>query len=239
MTSSRVALTVLGVVLFAAGGVQLLDPVFGERPTPEVDFSEPPAEVAADSAERFEHVDYAYRIDIADNRSGPWEQFSSVKVDHTRRRYRMLGPLGFEGTHIFGNDAVTFARPGPDETWRVGYVPETTYPAPVITQPFSVSHIRGAKGVIVMETDSSVVIRLDVNPLKLVDEYPGSIVLHVDKRANVVEKAFVSYEVGPDRARTARFEVVDTGTTVERPDDLSISPREVFWDALRGPLFSV
>lgn len=92
---------------------------------------------------------------------------------------------------------------------------------------------------IVTENDSSVVVRLAVNPLKLVDEYPGIVRIHVDKRSSVVKKAVVSYEVGPERTRTVRFAIVNTGKSVERPDDLGPSHKEVFWDFLRGPLYSV
>lgn len=237
MASLRAPLAVLGVVLLAVGGVQLLDPVLDERPAPEVDFSEPPAEVAADSAARFEHVDYAYRIDVADNRSGPWEQVRVARIEHSDREYYKSGPLGSRGVVIYGTDAAAFVRPGSDGVWRFAAHPDVVYPVRTLSQPFLVDKIGTSGASMIADNRSMLVVRLDSNPLKIAERFPGNATIYVSKTNGTVVKTVVSYDSGRSRISYFRFRLIGTEPAVERPDDLGTSSLEIGWDLLRGPLF--
>lgn len=229
------ALALTGAIV--VGSVQLADPRLGDEAPPEVDFSAAPSVVAADAATRLEHVDYAYRLDLADDRDGPWEQVRVAWIDQTDHQYRKVGPLGNRGVVIYGNDAGAFVRPGLDGSWRFAAHPDVAYPVETLSQPFVVDRIATAGAVVVAENRSIVVIRLDSNPLKIVEQYPGNATLYVRKDDAVIVTVLVTYDTGPSGVRYLRFQLADTSPAVERPADLGSSPREFGWDLIRGPLF--
>lgn len=237
MTPRSASVAIVLALLLAVGAVQLLDPVVGERHPPAVDFSEPPAEVAADSAARLAFVDYSYRIDIADNRSGPWEQVRVARIEHSDREYRKAGPLGNRGVVIYGTDAAAFARPGSGGDWQLSGHPDTVYPVPALSQPFLVERIRASNASVEAENRSVFVVRIDSNPLKLASVYQGNATVYVNKTDRTLEKVLVPYDSGPRRVSYLRFTLTGTEPTVERPDGLAVSTWELGWDLLRGPLF--
>lgn len=239
MTPRQAAVSLLLLVLASAGTVQLVDPPLDEQRPATVDFTDPPAQVAADSASRLEHVDYAYRIDLADDPDGPWEQLRVVWIEHSDREYRKVGPLGESGVVIYANDAVVFARPGEDAAWRMGYVPEATYPAPTITQPYNLTVLRQGRASVVRENSTDLIIESRTMPLKVVPTSSGRAIVHMDKQRMLVVQAVFAYDVGESRKEFLRFRLVETRTTVDRPSKLHMTPTEVFWDLLSGPVFSV
>lgn len=234
--AQRSLLAVSLSVLLLVGGVQLLDPPLdGRAPAESVDFSQSPNQVALDSAARFERVDYTYRIDVSDDRSGSWKRFVEAQVDHSNHRYRSVGPLGDDGITIYGNDAATFARPGFGEPWQIGLTPETTYPAPTVTQPVRLDESSAIT--LIQENASWQVIRVGGVPLKIGPDTPGHADIFIEKDSGLIMRVIVEYTVGGGEVDLMRFTVVDVGTTIERPSDLPYTFREFVGDLARGPVF--
>lgn len=237
MSARRTLAAVALALLVAAAGVQLLDPAFDERRPPEVDFSEPPAQVAADSATRLEYVDYAYRIDLARDRDGPWEQLRVVCIEHSDREYRKVGPLGRRGVALYGTDSAAFVRPGADGEWRFVSRPEVMYPVRMLSQPFLLDRIEYSSTDVVVDNASMLVVQIDSNPMKFVKSYSGNATVFVNKSDGTIDKVLAEYDTGPTGIRYARFERTTDEPAVSRPNSLGPSLREVLWDLLRGPLF--
>jgi len=227
------------LLLSAVVVVQMLDPQFEERTPPEVDFSEPPNEVAADAAEQFEYVDYAYRVDVKYNGSDGWRQLVVTQVDHTQRAYRSVGPGGEDETVIYGTTTTAFVRPTAGEEWSVVGKPELVYPVKRLTQPIFVGRIRADKANIVSEGRSTVTIRVDVNPMKIEGGLPGNASIVVNKDTGMIESVHVAYEPPEMETRYLRLKVTEKGTNVARPEAIGLSLSEAFWDLLRGPLFRI
>ena len=233
------AVGIVAAVLFLiVASIQLADPQLGEREPPEVDFTEPPAEVAADAATQFEYVDYAYRIEVSDNRSGEWRQFIGTWVDHSNRRFRSEGPRGDCGAVIYSTDAISYVRPGPDEHWRVTGTAGTEYPARRVTQPFLPDSIRQANISVVSQDASTITVEANINPMKFEEYYPANSTLLINKSSGLVESVVVTID-GISRTYYLRFQQTETNITVERPDAIPFYPRAVFWDLVRGPLFGL
>jgi hypothetical protein len=231
---------VVGAVLLLLSAVivvQVLDPQFEERTPPEVDFSEPPNEVAADAAKQFEYVDYAYRVDIAYNASDEWRQWGVAWVDHSNRSYRKVGPAGERQEVLYGTSAAGFVRPTIDEDWVLMGRPGFVYPAKSVTQPTYSKRLKEADAQVIDKDPSTTTIHTDVNPVKTVGDYPGSAVLVVNRSSGLIESIHVAYEPGRGETRYLRFQVIEVGTTVNRPGSIGFSSIEVFLDLLRGPLF--
>lgn len=237
MTPRQAAVSLLLLVLASAGTVQLVDPTLDEQRPATVDFTDPPAQVAADSAGRLEHVDYAYRIDLADDPDGPWEQLRVVWIEHSDREYRKVGPLGESGVVIYANDAVVFARPGEDAAWRMGYVPEVTYPAPTLTQPYNITLLRRGRATVVRENSTDLIIESRTMALKVIPTSSGRSRLHIDKQRKLVVWALFEYDVGENRTEFLRYRLIESHSMVERPSKLNLTPSELFWDILSGPVF--
>lgn len=227
------------LLLSAVVVVQILDPQFGERSPPEVDFSEPPNEVAADAAEQFEYVDYAYRVEVAKDESDEWRQFGVTHVDHSNRTYQSMGPEGEKETVIYGTTAAAFVRPTIDEDWIVIARPGVVYPVSYLTQPIYVERIRAEEARVLSENSSTATIHFDINPLKIDDNLPGNSIVIVNKKTGMVESVRVAHDTPHSGARYLRLQVIKTGTTVERPKAIGFSLSEVCLDLLRGPLFRV
>lgn len=234
--SALVTVTIISLILFAA--VQIWDPDLATIGPQDVDFSRPPADVAAHSAAQYGHLDYAYRLDIAEDRNGPWKPVRKVAISHTDQRYWKSGPLGPRGVVIYGTDALTFLRPGESASWRISYSADAVYPAPSITQPFLVESIATSNASIMHENDSLLVIEIDSNPLKITSMYPGHATIYVDKRSGRIEEALVSYTTESNNNRFLRFHEIQDGPTAQPPADATIRSIEIFWDLLRGPLVS-
>lgn len=237
-TRTAAAVAVVALLLVAAS-VQLADPQFGERTPPEVDFTEPPAAVAADAATQFEYVDYAYRIDFARNRSGPWRQVRTMQVDHSDREYYKTGPAGDGGVVLYGSDSVAFVRPTPDSAWRVTFLRDVIYPVKHVSQPLMPHRIRDSNATVVSENHSSAVISVDVHPLKVASYLPGNATLSIDKQTGLIDTAEVAYDNDRTGTNYLRFSLTETGTQVDRPDDIPFSFQEFVWDLLRGPLVNL
>lgn len=237
MTPRRALAAALLVLLFAVGGVQLLDPTFHEPRPPEVDFSEPPAQVAADSAARLEYVDYAYRIDLAKDRDGPWEQLRVVWIERSDREYRKVGPLGERGVVTYGTESAVYVRAGANGTWRFVFHPDVVYPVRTLSQPFLVHRIERANTTVLTDNESVFVVRIEANPMKFVDALSGNATITVNKTDRTIETVLASYDTGPTGIRYARFRRITVQVDVRRPSTLEPSLRAVGWDLLRGPLF--
>jgi len=236
----RVAIAGAVVLLLSAViVVQLLDPQFGEREPPEVDFSEPPNEVAADAAAQFEYVDYAYRVDIKYDESEEWRQWSVTHVDHSNRTYRKVGPGGEQEEVLYGTTAAGFVRHDIGEDWQVIGRTGFVYPVPYLTQPIYVEQLREADASILAENLSTIEIQVNVNPLKIEGDYPGNSTLIINKRTSMIENVHIKYNPNQMGTQYLRLQVTETGTTVKRPEELSFSPSEIFWDLARGPLFRI
>lgn len=233
----RVPVAVAALLVLTAGGVQLADLPIDDPSPPRVDFTEPPAQVAADSAARFSAVDYAYRLDIADDPKGPWQQVRVARISHDDRRYRKAGPLGNRGMVLFGNDAIAFARAGRSNRWKPVTRPATAYPVPAVSQPFLVDKIERAPASVAAQNQSMVVIDIDTVSLKFADGLQGNATLFIDKGSGAISHAIVAVRVSPQRVRYLRFQLTDTDPVVTRPETIPLSPRELLWDVLRGPLF--
>lgn len=236
----RTAIVVAVVLLLGAvAAIQLADPRFGERTPPEVNFSEPPEEVAADAATQFEYVDYAYRIDFRRNRTDDWRQVRTMRVDHSDREYYKTGPNGENGVVLYGTDAVTFVRPGPESKWRVTAVREVLYDKKIIGQPINTKRIRGSNASYLYQNQSVILIQVPVHSINVANHLPGNSIITIDKESGLVESVLVSYK--PDQARTlhARFRLTDKNIDIDRPQEIPASPREYFWDFLRGPVFDM
>lgn len=236
----RTALVVTMIVLlFSAVLIQLADPQFVERTPPEVDYSEPPAEVAADAATQFEYMDYAYRIDFRRNQSDEWRQVRTMKVDHTDREYYKTGPNGEKGVVIYGTDAITFVRSGKENPWRVTAVSSTVYPAHPITQPFRPDVIRNSKAERISENSSRILIKIQAHPIKLAEYSNGSAILSINKEIGVVEWAQISYNPSPSETLYLHFYLTSTDSNVNRPEAIDISIRELILDIVRGPIVNI
>lgn len=232
---------IVGAVLFILSvvGVQLTDPDFDSRETPTIDFSEPPAEVVADSAKQFEYIDYAYRIDVRNQRSSSWRQVRTMRVDHSDNEFLKTGPVGRQGIILYGTDAVTFVRPAWDASWRVTPVPEVIYPARDISQPFIIDRLRSADATILSDNTSMLIVRLNVHSMKIASYLPGNSTIVINKRSGFIEKATVVYHHDRTKAMVLKFRLTSTDVDVVRPREIPFSPREVVWDLLRGPVFEL
>lgn len=238
MQSRTVAAAILLVLLGFVVAVQLADPQLGERSPPDVDFSDPPSEIAADAATQFEYIDYSYRIDFRRNRTDDWRQVRTMQVDHTDREYYKTGPNGEDGVVIYGNDAVTFVRPGDGNPWRVTAIQDATYPAPAISQPFRVDEIRRSNSTIVSDNFSTAVINLPIHPVKIAQLSTGQATLWIHKQTGLIEYARITYSPDKSQRLYLYFQLTATEIDVDRPKGVKSSPREFFWDIIRGPIFS-
>lgn len=239
MNTRSAAVSTFLVLLVAVTAVQLADPQLQARQPPEVTFSDPPAKVAAEAATQFEYVDYAYQIDFRWNRSDEWRQAETVRVANSNRKYIAKGPLGSNGTTIYGNSAVTFVRPGTNESWQVAPNGETVYPALGFTQPLDPRTIREANVTVTSDNSSTLLVRTDSNSLKFIQDYPGTSSLYINRDSGLIERADFEYKVAPNQTQQIRFRVLTTGQSVQRPKSLPFSLREYFWDLLRGPLIYI
>lgn len=221
-------------LLLALVSVQVVDPRVEDRQPPEVDFSDPPAEVAADAAERFEYVDYAYRLDFAYSRDDQWEQMRWMAVDHSDREYYKEGPSGNSGVVIYGTESVTYVRPGNNADWRVMGMREILYPVSVISQPFLPGRIRNSQASISHQNSTSTVVSLDVHPVKVAPQYTGNATLYIDRKSGLILRASIIYET-PNGLRFLRFYLTDSNIDLERPEDAT-SAKEILWDVARGPI---
>jgi len=238
---SRIVLTTAAAVLLlvAAGAIQLADPQFGDRRPPSVDFSEPPAQVAADAATQFEYVDYAYRIDFRQNRSGEWRQVRTMRVDNTDHEFYKTGPIGEKGVVLYGTDAVTFVRPSEGARWRVTFLREVLYNPHLIAQPFLVNRLSGSNASIISTNRSQYVVRINLHLLKVARELPGNTTLYINKTSGRIDYAEVVYHPKPSQTLYLRFQLTGTRIDVKRPPRIPFSFREVFWDLMRGPLVNL
>lgn len=233
----RTAIVVAVVLLLGAvAAIQLADPRFGERTPPEVNFSEPPEEVAADAATQFKYVDYAYRIDFRRNRTDDWRQVRTMRVDHSDREYYKTGPMGQDGVVIYGTDAVTFVRPGSDNSWRITAIQEALYPALPITQPFRPESIRDSNAESIFENSSIKRIKVFTHPVKIAQYSSGTAILSIQKDSGLIECAYISYTPGQTRPIYLHFHLTSVEVNVNRPSKIGPSIQELFWDVVRGPL---
>lgn len=235
----RRLVSMAAILLAVAVVIQVADPAFGDQTPPPVDFTDPAAEVVADSAVRFSFVDHAYRLDIADEPSGPWEPFLVYFVDNSNRRYRSFGPTGQDGTQIYANDAAIFGRAGNDGHWRVGVLTKATYPAPEVIQPFRTEEFAGTNSSRLVDNSTWLVVRFDAILVKHVDPYPGKTTIFVNKQTELIHRAIVSYEVGEDRRRYVRFTLTDTDVDIDRPPDIPYTFQEFMGDLIQGPVFDL
>lgn len=227
------------VLLSAIVVVQVLDPQFGERTPPEVNFSEPPNEVAADAAKQFEYVDYAYRVDMKYNGSDGWRQWGVAWVDHSNQSFRKVGPGGEREEVLYGTTSAGFVRPTVDEGWIVVGRPAFVYPAKSVTQPTYGKRLSEANAYVVDENPSTITIQTEINPVKAIGHYPGTAKLVVNKSSGLIDSIHVVYEPGRYGTQYLRLQVVEKGTSVHRPDGIGLSSKEIFWDLVRGPLFRI
>lgn len=234
-----VAIGLILVVLGSVVTVQLADPRLGERSPPDVDFSEPPSEIAADAATQFEYIDYSYRIDFRRNRTDDWRQVRTMQVDHTDREYYKTGPNGEDGVVLYGTDAVTFVRPDKKMAWRVTPIHDTVFPAPSISQPFYVNRLLHSNPSIVSQNSSLLQIHVSVHPLKVATHSSGSAYLSIDKQSGLIKCALVTYHPVPSETLYLRFHITDSYVNVSRPRSIPFSPREIIWDVVRGPFVFV
>jgi len=161
-----------------------------------------------------------------------------TRVDHSNRRFRSMGPAGNRGGVIYSTDAISYVRPGPDEDWRVTATAGTEYPAPRATQPLHPDSIREANITVVSQNASTVTVRANVNPTKFGGPDPGNATLAINSSSGMVESVKVSL-YGPSRVYYIRFQLIQTEISVERPRNIPFSPKAIFWDLVRGPLFGV
>lgn len=226
------------VLLLVVVSVQVVDPRLNDRRPPAVDFDDPPAEVAADAAKRFEYVDYAYRFDIKYGPNPNWRQVRMMQVDNTDRTFYKEGPLGEDGVVMYGTDAVTYVRPGEDAAWRVTGMREVIFNRKTIAQQFLVERIRRSSATVVDENSSTVVIHVDVHPVKVAPRFPGNATLFVSKGTGLIHRASIVF-VTPNGPKYLKFYLLNQGNDLERPDDLPISSRAIAWDVSRGPIVNL
>ena len=238
MERRRGAIAIVILLLVSVVVIQLTDPQFDERTPPEVDFSEPPNEIAADTATRFEYVNYAYKIELSNNESGLWRHIRTVEIDHTDREYYKLGPAGEDGIVLYGTDAVTFIRPGIESAWRVTPIDETVYSPSTISQPFLPERMRTSEATIISENKSFLVIKLQSHSLNVAEHFPGNSTIYVNKDEGLITRAYVTYRTPTSGDRHLRFGVNKTNVSLNRPEDIRFSLTEFVWDLLRGPVFS-
>ena len=235
-------MAVLGVVALLLGAfvvVQIVDPRLGERTPPEVNFSEPPNEVAADSAAQFKYVDYTYRIDFRRNRSEEWRQVRTMKVDHTDREYYKTGPAGERGLVLYGTDAVAFMRPTPNSSWRTTFYREVVYHPSTTGVPFLIDRMRSSDASIISQDRSTVMIRVETHPLNVARELPGNATLRINRETGLIESANVTYKPQPSQTLYLQFRLTETDTDVRRPKGVRFSVMELILDLFRGPVVNL
>lgn len=240
MMERRTAMVVtVTFLLFSFVIIQLADPQFGQRTPPEVDYSEPPAEVAAGAATQFEYMDYAYRIDFRRNHSDEWRQVRTMKIDHSDREYYKTGPNGENGVVVYGTDAIAFVKSGKGTPWRATADSSAVYPARTITQPFRPDIIRNSKAERISENSSSVLIKIHSHPIKIAQYSRGTAILSINKDANVIEWGRISYSPSSSETLHLYFRLTSTGSNVDRPETIALSIREFILDVVRGPIVNL
>lgn len=225
------------VILAVVAGIQLADPHVGTDPDPpEVDFSDSPAEVAADSAAQFGSMDYTYRLSFRDDPGDAWRQVWEVHVDRSDREFYEKGPFGENGTHLYATESTGYFRVAPGTAWR--FTSRITYPPTPADQPFLAERLRNATTRVKSDNSSHLVVDIDVHPLNTAAYLPGNATLIIEKRTGRIERAYVVYNTQGD-PKYLRFEFLEAGTDVHRPAGLPVSIQTMFWDLVRGPLFTL
>lgn len=231
---SIVVLLLLSIVV-SATAFQLLDPRLTSSTTPqEVDFSAPPSEIVFVAVTNLDQTDYTYTVVSSPSQSGASTKedlIKRLKVENSDQQYIAYGPFGTNGTKIYGNDAVAWARP-PDSDWQINLQKRYAYPAENDLNPFNSSKIADTEGKIIDETSTEVAIRVNATTVKGTD-LDGYTLFYLDKRTKHVQRAVeVTHYDGNTSSVVVRFDDVGT-TTVERPPGIGVSPLEVVVDVLR------
>lgn len=235
MERKSIAVLLLIAIVIAAAGFQFFDPRLTSSNAPkEVDFSDPPSEIVFATVTNLNRTDYTYTVVASPNRSETGEEADLVKhlkVENSDQEYVAYGPLGKNGTKVYGNDAVAWVRP-PDGDWQLNLQKQYAYPAENELNPFDISAIEDSQGEIVNETSTQVVVRINSSTLEETD-VEGYTFFYLDKRTKQIRRMVEVLDPDGDTSYViVQFNNVGK-TTVERPSEVDFSLMELITDLVR------
>lgn len=227
-------LFLLFAVVVSAATFQVVDPRLTDSNSPkQVDFSDPPAQIVTDLVINLNRIDHTYTVVASPNRSSPGDEeklVKKLKVENTDQEYVAYGTLGKNGTKIYGNDAVTWARSPNDGKWHLNTQTRYAYPADNDLNPFDVSAIE--QGHVTNETSTRIVIRINSSTLKGTDTGLYTL-FYINKKSKHIEKAVEIHHNSESKPyKTVRFYDVNN-TTIERPNEIGFSLIELITDLAR------
>lgn len=235
MRRKNILAFLLIAIVLSAAVFQLVDPRLGNSAAPkEVDFSDSPSEIVSATVTNLDRTDHTYTVVVSSNRSKTGEEdlVKHLKVENSDQEYVAYGPLGKNGTKVYGNDAVAWVWSPNDGEWHLNTRVRYAYPAENDLNPIDTSAITHTEGNVVNETSTRVVIRINSSTLKETDP-KGYTLFHIDKRTERIRKAVeVRRDSGNASYEIARFSDVGS-TTVERPNGTGFSLVELVIDLVR------
>lgn len=235
MRRKSILVFLLIAIVLSAAVFQLVDPSLADsNASKEVDFSDSPSEIVSATVTNLDRTDHTYTVVVSSNRSKTGEEdvVKRLKVENSDQKYVAYGPLGKNGTKVYGNDAVAWVWSPNDGEWHLNTRVRYAYPAENDLNPIDTAAIARTEGTVVNETSTRVVIRINSSTLKETD-LEGYTLFHVDKRTERIRKVVeVHRDSGNVSYKIARFSNVES-TTVERPNGIGFSPMESIIDLAR------